>query len=98
MKIAPSFQRVARERAVAVEPAPAARVSDAFLRRLNHYPGRTLTRSSLDLEATHRMRHLALTGMNGLPAWFSALKWGSNLSRKPKVSRGAARKPLRPRK
>lgn len=63
MKIAPSFQRVARERAVAVEPAPAARVSDAFLRRLNHYPGRTLTRSSLDLEATHRMRHLALTGM-----------------------------------
>ncbi len=63
MKIIRPLETVPRERAAAIEPAPAVRIADDVLRRLNHYPGRTLTRAALDVEATHRLRHLGLTGM-----------------------------------
>ena len=62
MKLTRLPSLLAGERPVAVHPAFAPFVDAAWQRRLNLYPGRTLTAQALDAEQTHRAARLALLG------------------------------------
>ncbi len=82
MKIFPPQSWEKDERAVFMEPAPAIRIAEGFI-RLHHYAGKTLTKTALDRESTYRDQHLALVGMEQSAGVVFGLEMGVEPPRKP---------------